>query len=214
MSANELASIDRTIADYAARVASSSPTPGGGSVAGMVGAFAAALAGMVCALTLGGAKDLEAGRLLESAQQKTGELRERLLRLAVDDEAAFAGYRAASALPKSTPVEKSHRNEAIQSALIDACDAPMAIARACLDVLTLLPRIAQHGTKHALSDASASAILANAALRSALLNIDVNADLIKKQSVTARLRSESARLEADGRALSAQTLALIASRQA
>jgi formiminotetrahydrofolate cyclodeaminase len=72
--------------------------------------------------------------------------------------------------------------------------------------------VAEHGTKHALSDAAASAILANAALRCALLNIDVNAALIKKTTISARLRSESARLEADGRALSAQTLALIASR--
>jgi formiminotetrahydrofolate cyclodeaminase len=214
VSESDVASYDRTIAGYAALVASSSPTPGGGSVAGMVGSFAAALAGMVCALTLNKAIDAEAKRLLESVQDKTGELREELLRLAVDDEAAYAGYRAAAALPKSTAEEKERRAGATQAALLAACEAPVAISRACLEVLTLLPRVAQHGAKHALSDAAASAILANAALRSALLNVDVNADLIKNPNVTARLRSESARLEADGRALSAQSLALIASRQA
>lgn len=212
MTEHDLASYDRTIAGYAALVASSSPTPGGGSVAAMVGSFAAALAEMVCALTLNRPLDADAKRLLESAREKTSDLRERLLRLAVEDEAAYAGYRAAAALPKSTAAEKERRAEAIQAALLTASDTPLAIARACLDVLTLLPRVAQDGAKHALSDASASAILANAALRSALLNVDVNANLIKNPTLTARLRSESAHLEADGRALSAQTLALIASR--
>jgi formiminotetrahydrofolate cyclodeaminase len=203
------ASIDLTVADYSFRVSTAAPTPGGGSVAGVTGALAAGLAGMVCALTLKGEIAESPRALLEPAELSVGELRLQLLDLAVEDETAYQGYRIAAALPKATPEEKTARTDALQTALIDAAEKPLMIARACFDLLVILPAIAAHGTRHALSDAAASAILAEAALRAALLNVHINTAMIKDAELAVRFRDEAARLETDAGAARAQILETI-----
>ncbi len=207
-----LRSPDLSVTEYARRVSSADPTPGGGSVSGVIGALAAGLAGMVCALTLKGTPAHELRALLEPAELGVGELRLSLLALAVADETAYAGYRAATSMPKTTDDEQRARRDALQLALIDAAEAPLAIARACYEVLAMLPLIAANGTRHALSDASAGALLAEAALRAALLNVRVNAAMIKDSELAARLLTEAARLETDGAGLRAQTLEFIVAR--
>src|SRR5215217_6082153 len=72
----------RTIADYAAQIASASPTPGGGSVAASVGAFACALGEMVCNVTLSGTSQPENPNRLREAVETGSQLREKLLELA------------------------------------------------------------------------------------------------------------------------------------
>ena len=201
-----------SVAEYARLVSTANPTPGGGSVAGITGALAAGLAGMVCALTRKGTTDDDACAILEPAELGAGELRLLLLDLAVGDETAYARYRAAAAMPKMTDIEKSARNDAAQLALSDAAEAPLAIARACFALLEMLPIIATRGTRHALSDASASALLAEASMRAALLNVHVNAGLIKNVELGARLLSEAARLEIAGAGLRARTLEIIRTR--
>jgi formiminotetrahydrofolate cyclodeaminase len=201
-----------TVADYAFHVATAAPTPGGGSVAGVTGALAAGLAGMVCALTLKGDVPENQRAILEPAELSAGELRLHLLDLAVGDEAAYRGYRIAAALPKATSEEKSDRAAALQSALAEAAETPLAIARACFDLLAILPAIAEHGTRHALSDASASALLAEAALRAALLNVHVNAAMIKDAELAGRFRDEASRLDSDAGEIRAQVLEAIKSR--
>jgi formiminotetrahydrofolate cyclodeaminase len=205
-------SIDLTVADYAFQVSTATPTPGGGSVAGVTGALAAGLAGMVCALTLKGEVPESRRTLLEPAELSAGGLRLQLLGLAVEDEIAYQGYRIAAALPKATTEEKTARTNALQAALAEAAEAPLAIARACFDLLAILPVVAQHGTRHALSDASASALLAEAALRAALLNVHVNAAMIKDAELAARFRNEASRLESDAGTFRAQILETINSR--
>jgi len=205
-------STDLSVAEYAHSVSTAEPTPGGGSVSAVTGALAAGLAGMVCALTLRGKADDEQRAVLEPAELGAGELRLRLLDLAVQDEAAYGGYRTAAALPKTTDAEKTARATSLQLALADAAETPAAIARACFELLAMLPTIAQRGTRHPLSDASASAILADAALRSALLNVRVNAAMIKDADLVARLLNEAARLETDSVRLAAQVLEIIAKR--
>ena len=45
--------VDSTVKDFLAKVAGSDPVPGGGSIAALNGAIAAALAAMVAGLTVG-----------------------------------------------------------------------------------------------------------------------------------------------------------------
>ena len=209
---NAILSVDRSVAEYALQVSTASPTPGGGSVSGVTGALAAGLAGMVCALTLNGNVSPDERAVLEPAELSAGELRLQLLTLAIGDEEAYGGYRTASAMPKTSEVERVARRTALQQALASAAEAPLAIARACFDLLAILPAIAARGTRHALSDTSASAILAEAALRAALLNVHVNAAMIKDGELAARLLDEAARLEAGAAILRAQTLDIVNAR--
>jgi len=197
---------------YAAAVASAAPTPGGGSVVAVVAALGAALGEMVCNLTIGRAADAEVEAELKAIVARLAALRSRLLGAAGEDEAAYRAYRAAAALPKGTESERAIRQAALQTALIGAADVPLAVAEACLRLAEALAPVARLGTRHALADAATGALLAEAALRGALLNVRGNADLIKDAAVAARYRRRADELETNGRAAAARVREIAASR--
>jgi formiminotetrahydrofolate cyclodeaminase len=196
----------RSIDSYAEALASGSPTPGGGSASAVVASLAAALAEMVCNLTIGGKTPPSDVDSLTSAAGEAGKLRLRLLDLATADEAAFGGFMHASTMSKTTDDEKATRRAALDRALINAADVPLAIAGATVDVLSLLSTVAERGTRHALSDASTAALLAEAAARSALLNVDINAGLMRDAGVASSYRTRSDELELRARRLSSGIL--------
>lgn len=190
----------RTLAGYLDEVASGAPTPGGGSVAGIVGALAAALGEMVVHLSEGRGADPEAEQALQTAGRNLSDLRAALAAAAEADERAYAGYRAAASLPRSCAPEKLARKAAMQAALTDATEVPLAIARAAAETAEILEEVARLGNPHLRSDAALGALLAEAALRGALLNIRGNAALLRDDARAAAYLEDADRLEAVGRA--------------
>ena len=203
---------ERTLAAYTASVASSAPAPGGGSVAAVTGALACALGQMVCAITLKGRVEERQRASLESLNAELEVIRGRFFALADDDEAAFTTYRAAASLPKSTDDEKRIRRDALEQALVHAAEVPLATAECCLGVLERLIAVTEIGTKHALSDVFTGALLAEASLRGALTNVEVNAALMKDAETAQACRERAASLEANGRDDTARVLAVLATR--
>lgn len=169
------------VAHYAADVASASPAPGGGSVAGVVGALAAALAEMVGHLSAG-RMPADTDTPFQPDIDAAARQRARLLELASADEAAYSDYVNATKLPKATDEEKATRRDAMQAALAGAAEVPLAIAAACQEILTLLDPLAQYGNKHVISDVVVAAMCAEVAARAALLNVHVNARMIKDEA--------------------------------
>jgi methenyltetrahydrofolate cyclohydrolase len=165
--------------DFLDALASKSPAPGGGGGAAMAGALAAALASMVCNLTLGKEKYAAVQDDVAKMVEKTETLRHRLTLLVEADEDAYNVLSAAYKLPKETDEQKKARTAAIQKALINATATPMEIARACVEVLALCGPIAEKGNVSAVSDAGVGALLAEAGLRSAALNVQINLAAIK-----------------------------------
>jgi formiminotetrahydrofolate cyclodeaminase len=190
------AEADRRLGDYVAAVAAGTPTPGGGSVAAVVGALAAALGEMVANLTIGHDLSPEAERQLVSARERLTILRGELLQAAARDEAAYAGYRDAAALPRAAEGQRAARREAVRLALIVATDAPLAVARAAAEIAAITITIAERGNRPLRTDAALSALLSHAALRGALLNVRGNAALLKDESRAAFYRAEADALEA------------------
>jgi formiminotetrahydrofolate cyclodeaminase len=188
----------RTVAGYAAAVASAEPVPGGGSVVAVVAALGAALGEMVCRLTLEkGAEpavEAELGRALAAA----GELRGRLLELSGRDEAAYGAYAAAAALPNRTEAEKRARREAREAALVGAAEVPLTVAEACVALAATLEPIARSGGRFLLSDVVVAAHLAEAALHGALANVRANTRLMRDEERRARFDGRAAELEASG----------------
>jgi formiminotetrahydrofolate cyclodeaminase len=188
----------RTLAEYAAAVASGDPTPGGGSVAATVAALAAALAAMVCNLTLARSVDADAQSALIEARATSAHLRGRLFELAIEDELAYGAYRSAADLPKSTSDERDSRRLALEAALEQAAGAPLRVASACVELLTSLETVAAYGTKHALADAGTSLRLGEAALASALEMVKANTELMRDRERAARLDREAQTLLTGG----------------
>jgi formiminotetrahydrofolate cyclodeaminase len=171
-------------------LASAAPTPGGGSAAAIIGAMGAALLSMVCNVTLG-KKGLEAVEPdMKAVRDESERLRARLTAMVADDIAAFAGLMAAYRLPKTNDEEKSRRAEAIQSNLTAATETPLACARACAEVVALARRAAEKGFSGVVSDAGVGVLAANSALRSAALNVYINAPALKDRSFATAATAE------------------------
>jgi formiminotetrahydrofolate cyclodeaminase len=170
-------------------LASSAPTPGGGSAAAIMGAMGAALVSMVCNLTIG-RKDYEG---VEAEMRRTlaeaEALRTRLTAMIAADVQAFDGLMAAYKLPRSTEEEKLVRGRAIQDGLKQATDVPLACAEACADVIGLAQRVAPSGNRGVISDAGVAAVAAWAAFRSAALNIYINVPQIKDEAFAGSRRA-------------------------
>jgi methenyltetrahydrofolate cyclohydrolase len=180
--------------DFLDALASKNPAPGGGGGAAMAGALAAALASMVCNLTLGKEKYAAVQDEIRALLDKTEALRQQLTRLVEADEEAYNVLSAAYRLPKETGEQKAARTAAIQKALINATATPMEIAQACVEVLALCGPIAEKGNVGAVSDAGVAALLAEAGLRSAALNVQINLATIKDAEFVAESSRQLKRL--------------------
>lgn len=184
---------DKPVTNFLDELASSAPAPGGGSVAALSGALGAALVSMVCNLTLGkkayaGVQD-DIGDLLAQSEA----LRAKLTGLLEEDVKAYTGYSKAAKMPRATDDEKAERAVAMLAALKVATDVPLSIAETAVEVMDLCQPAADKGNKWAVSDAGVAVLMAEAALRSAALNVLINLGTLKDQEFVADRR---ARLDA------------------
>ncbi len=152
-------------------VASSEPAPGGGTVAAIAGAMAAALAAMVGRLTVGRKKYSEVEGEFRTLIERAEGLRATLARLADEDAAAYGEVMKAYAIPKDRAEE---RKAAIQKAMLGAAEVPMKTLEAARDVARLCARAAQAGNANARSDGGVGGMLAGAAARGAFYNVLIN----------------------------------------
>ena len=160
-------------------LASAAPTPGGGGAAAIMGAMGAALVAMVCNLTIGKKDYVGVESEMRDALTQAEGLRARLTAMIADDVAAFECLMVAYKLPKGTDEEKSARSAAIQAGLRRATEVPLACAQACAEVIRLSARAGEHGNLNVISDAGVAVLAGHAALKSAALNVYINAPSIK-----------------------------------
>jgi formiminotetrahydrofolate cyclodeaminase len=183
-------SIDQFLDD----LSSGNPTPGGGSAAAIMGAMGAALVSMVCNVSFG-KKGCEAAEPeLRNMLVRSEELRRHLAAMVAEDIAAFDSLMAAYKLAKSSDEEKARRAETIQACLERATEVPLECARACSQVVAMARRAADLGYKHVISDVGVGVAAADAALRSAALNVFINAPSLKDRRFAASALEEVERL--------------------
>lgn len=155
-------------------VASSSPAPGGGSVAALAGALGAALASMVCNLTIGKKKYAEVEEDMKKVLVAIEPLRETFTRLISKDTLAFQKVMETYALPKDTDPQKALRSAAITEATKEATLVPLEVMKHCIDALALAQEVASKGNVNSISDAGVCAQMLHAACEGAALNVKVN----------------------------------------
>ena len=169
---------DNRIEQFLEALASQSATPGGGSAAAIIGAMGAALVSMVCNLTIGKKKYAEVEGEMKDVLAKADTLRKQLIGMIEDDVKAFDAVMGAYGLPKETDADKAKRDSAIQAALKQATDVPMACARAARQVIDIAAIASDKGNLNVISDAGVGVLAGYAALRSAALNVFTNARMI------------------------------------
>lgn len=177
--------LDGSLRGYLDSLASSSPTPGGGSAAALAGALAAALVSMVANLTISSPRWEDAHPAAKVLLARSSALVEELQDLVETDAAAFESVSKAMKLPKESNEEKQVRSEELQKALHWAMAVPLDVARRADTVAQLALEAAEIGNVNVISDAGAAALLAQAAVKTARLNVAINAASISDKEAGA-----------------------------
>lgn len=173
---------DMAIEPFLEALASNAATPGGGSAAAIIGAQGAALVSMVCNLTIGKKKYADVEDEMKHLLGKSESLRRRLTAMIEDDVQAFDKVMGAYGLPKETDADKEKREAAIQAALKQATDVPLRCAQAAREVIDLAVVASDKGNLNVISDAGVAVLAGYAALRSAALNVIINAKMISDRA--------------------------------
>ena len=192
--------------------ASNKPAPGGGSVSACVGALGAALVGMVCNLTRGREKFADVETEIVELVTASEAARGRLERLLQEDTTAYNGVITAYKMPKDTAEDQAARSKAIQDGLIVAADVPLAICRAAVEVCRLAKVAANIGNPGAVTDAGIGAILGEAAVVGAALNVKINLGSIKDEAYVTKAAAELEAIQAEAAALRTETCEITLSK--
>jgi len=167
--------IDRSLRAFSDDLASDAPVPGGGSASAVAGAMGAALAAMVARIAMKKSDD----ETLRDYVAEMENLRVDFLRLVDDDSAAYARVAEALKLPRGTDAEKAARTERVQSALLAASRVPLELARTSRRLLDACERGLEQAPPAAVSDVGVGALLAEAALEGAAMNVMINLASVK-----------------------------------
>lgn len=156
--------------------ASEQPTPGGGSMAAMSGAYGAALVIMALKVSRQKAQkkggDLSADGLEALSQLTRFQLR--LQELADEDVAAFEEYMYARKLPKDTEEHKEQRRQTTTQVANRMLHIPYEVAELCTSALYQAMDCVAAADKGVVSDVGAGAALLYGAVEAALLTLDIN----------------------------------------
>lgn len=195
-------------------LASGEPTPGGGSAAALAGALGAALAAMVAHLTVGRKRYVDVDAQMQAVLAGAEALRGRLTSLVAEDAQAYEQVRAAYRLPKETDEQQAARQAAVQAAMRAASLTPLQTMHASLAALRLLEQAATLGNVNAATDGAVGALLAQAGLAGAALNVRVNLSGIDDTDFTAECEQSVAVLQAEAAAIVTRVLAAVEARLA
>ncbi len=189
--------INEPMKKYLDEAASGASTPGGGSVAALAGTLGAALTSMVCNFTVGKKKYKDVEAEVAEILEKSEKLRSDLTELMQADTEAYGGVSEAYGMPRKTSEEKKARTKAIQAALKNALEVPLKAAICCYDILKLNEPLVEKGNPNLISDVGVAVVLAEAALQSAALNVEINLAYIKDEEFCKVVREKLAPIIAD-----------------
>jgi len=172
---------------YLDDLASTKPTPGGGSAAALSGAMGAGLASMVVRLTLVKAEYAQVHQEMEVLLQRTEGLRKRFQQLIQEDIDAYGRLSASFKMPRDSDAEFAARATAIQARLVEAALVPLEIAERAAELMQYCQRIAEIGNTNVLSDVGTGAMLASSAGAGASWMVRANLGSIKDLEVVSVL---------------------------
>ena len=186
-----------TVEGFINETASSSPAPGGGSIAALNAASSAALIAMVAQLTLGKEKYAASQEEMKEVAEKAGALKDQFLAFIDEDSNAFNKIMAAFKMPKDTDEAKKARSAAIQDATKGAALVPFKVGQKANELFALAEAVILRGNPNAVTDGAVAAMNARAAVRGAFLNVKINLGSIKDALFVEDLKKRMAEIEAD-----------------
>ncbi len=170
---------DYKIDEFLEDLSSSSPSPGGGSVAGLVAALSGSLNSMVYSLTVNKKSfeslDGETKKTVLDFKEASGKFIKKSMELMELDREYFNKLMDCYKLPKDSDEEKKIRSAAIVQGTVKAMKAPLELAKECYNFYDNIDVAVKYGNRMLISDAGCAAILLHAAIKSAIVNVKVTA---------------------------------------
>jgi len=151
-----------------------SPAPGGGSVAALCAAQAAALCAMVANLTVGKKAYAKVEARVKEIAVAAQADKDFFLAAIDDDTSAFNAVMEKFGLPKKTDEQKKVRELAITAATRRATEVPLAVLERVPALLAHVAEIAEIGNVNSLSDAGVAALAALSGAEGAYYNVLIN----------------------------------------
>ena len=204
--------LEKPLGAYLDDAAANKPTPGGGSVAALVGALATTMASMAANFTAGKEKYKDVEPQIQVHLKSLEEARSKFVDLMHRDMEAYAAVMAAYRQPKETDAEKQARAEAIQASLTNSMQVPLQATEEALGVLEASAELADIANANLLSDVAVAAVLAEAALAAGRVNVEVNLAGIKDQELVAATTATLDQRQAEAGRLRQQCLERIKAR--
>lgn len=170
---------DQTLQQFLDDLSSSKPTPGGGSASALSGAMGAALASMVCRLTIDKDEYADVRQEIAGLLEQTENLRQRFQQLMQEDIEAYGKLSEIFKMPRETKEERETRSHAIQEQLVQAALAPLEMAESAADLMQACLHISKIGNAKVLSDVATGAMLASSAGAGAAWMVRINLQSLK-----------------------------------
>ena len=201
-----------SLEEFLAALASDAPTPGGGTAAAIAGAMGATLAEMVAQITLSKEKYAASHEAVRPIAEAGQLARAEFLSLADEDSEAYDEVVAARRMPKDSDAQRAARGRRIVVANRNAAEVPLRTAQAAVRLLAALPELAEKGNPNAVSDVGSAALLLDACVEGALLNVGINLGGIEDSAFVAEMQRETAVLQGESQRLRSQVVALVRKR--
>lgn len=205
---------DLSLGQFAERLASPEPVPGGGSASAVAAALGASLVAMVATLTQNRPKYADHAALCSAATPAAKALSDELLRLADEDAAAYAACAIALKLPRESFEDQELRDRQIRETAQVAAEIPLQVVERCVDALGIAESLAGRSNRNASSDLRVASLLVEAAADGAAANVLVNLPLIGTNEWTDATGARVEQLLADARAIAAKVREVVASGEA
>lgn len=189
---------EQVIQDFLDVLSSKEPVPGGGGASALCGAVGNALGQMVANLTVGKKKYAEAEPEVKEHLEKMVKLQAEFTTLADDDAKVFAPLAKAYSLPSETEEQKAYKAEVMETNLLAASAVPIQIMEKSMQMLTILDRLADIGSRMAVSDVGVAVQSTRAALLGAAMNVYINTKSMKDRNKAEELNNSANKMIEEG----------------
>ena len=160
-----------TIGEFLNATAAKQPAPGGGSVAALAGAMAAAIGEMSLNYSVARkANSPETEGILRQTLLQLTRARELMLELMREDQIAYDAFTAA----RKMPADAAGRETQVNVALLACVRIPQTLAACGLAILEIVDRVWEIANVQLLSDLAVCAELAMASVRCGVYNVRAN----------------------------------------
>ena len=189
---------EQVIQDFLDVLSSKEPVPGGGGASALCGAVGNALGQMVANLTVGKKKYAEAEPEVKEHLEKMVKLQAEFTALADDDAKVFAPLAKAYSLPSENEEQKAYKAEVMETNLLAASAVPLQIMEKSMQMLTILDRLADIGSRMAVSDVGVAVQSTRAALLGAAMNVYINTKSMKDRNKAEELNNSANKMIEEG----------------